>query len=202
MAVEKANRGDKRTRIIDAAVEVFARKGFHQSRVTDIANLAEVADGTIYLYFKSKEDLLLSIFEEKMERLIVEAREALAPLDDPRECLRALAQNHFRLVRDNRSVAEVLSIELRLSNKFLREYRPIMLWEYLDLFRSAMRDGQKRGLIRTDIDPFVLMWAMFGAIDELGMQWVLLNRVDKSRFELEAAAEQIADVFIRGLSTI
>ena len=200
MAGETENRGDKRTRIIDAAVEVFAEKGFHQSRVTDIATLANVADGTIYLYFKSKEDLLLSVFEEKMDHLIAEANALLADIEDPLMRLRELAHYHFRQVRDHRAVAEVLSVELRLSNKFLREYRPTKLWEYLDLFRSSMRQGQRMGLIREDIDTFVVMWALFGAIDELGMQWVLLNRADKSRFELEAAADQVAEVFIRGLA--
>jgi len=200
MAGENENRGDKRTRIIDAAVEVFAEKGFHQSRVTDIAALANVADGTIYLYFKSKEDLLLSVFEEKMDQLIAGANALLADIEDPMARLRELAHFHFRQVRDHRAVAEVLSVELRLSNKFLREYRPTKLWEYLDLFRSSMRQGQRMGLIRDDIDTFVVMWALFGAIDELGMQWVLLNRADKSRFELEAAADQVAEVFIRGLA--
>ena len=200
MAGESENRGDKRSRIIEAAVEVFAAKGFHQSRVTDIATLANVADGTIYLYFKSKEDLLLSVFEEKMGHLITEASAALEDIQDPLERLRELAHYHFRQVRDHRAVAEVLSVELRLSNKFLREYRPTKLWEYLDLFGSAMREGQRLGLIREDIDTFVVMWAFFGAMDELGMQWVLLNRADKSRFELEAAADQVAEVFIRGLA--
>ena len=200
MAGENENRGDKRARIIDAAVEVFAEKGFHQSRVTDIATLAAVADGTIYLYFKSKEDLLLSVFEEKMDHLIEGANALLADIEDPLRRLRELAHYHFRQVRDHRAVAEVLSVELRLSNKFLREYRPTKLWEYLDLFRSSMRQGQRLGLIREDIDTFVVMWALFGAIDELGMQWVLLNRADKSRFELEAAADQVAEVFIRGLA--
>src|SRR5687768_7633800 len=100
-------RTDKRTLITDAAVEVFAERGFHQARVSDIARRAGVADGTIYLYFKNKEDLLLSIFEEKMDFLLGGLREALSDTDDPIERIRRFASFHFRQVRENRSAAEV-----------------------------------------------------------------------------------------------
>jgi TetR/AcrR family fatty acid metabolism transcriptional regulator len=100
-------------------------------------------------------------------------------------------------VREYRSAAEVLQVELRLSNKFLKEYRPEKLWAYLGVFGQIVREGQSRGLFRADVDPFIGMWAFFGALDELAMQWVLSRRAD--RFPLELAAEQVAEVFIRGL---
>lgn len=189
---------DKRSLITEAAVDVFAEKGFHQARVSDIARRAGVADGTIYLYFKNKEDLLLSIFEEKMDLLLAELGKALEPVEDPIERIRCFAEFHFRQVRDNRAVAEVLQVELRLSNKFLRDYRPEKLWAYLNVFGQIVRDGQATGLFREDIDSFISMWSFFGAMDELAMQWVLSKKHD--RFSIDDAARQVAEIFIRGMA--
>ena len=86
---------------------------------------------------------------------------------------------------------------MRLSNKFLKEYRPEKLWAYLGVFGQIVREGQATGLFRADIDPFITSWAFFGAMDELAMQWVLAR--NQARFPLEAAADQIAAVFIRGM---
>ena len=190
-------RTDKRSLITEAAIEVFAEKGFHQARVSDVARRAGVADGTIYLYFKNKEDLLLSIFEEKMDGLLAQLGEILEGVDDPVERIRRFARFHFEQVRTNRSAAEVLQVELRLSNKFLKEYRPEKLWAYLGVFGQIVRDGQEKGLFRPKIDSFVAMWSFFGALDELAMQWVLSRKQD--RFSLESAADQVAETFIRGM---
>lgn len=197
MSDARARKTDKRDIITEAATQVFAEKGFHQARISDIARRAGIADGTIYLYFKNKEDLLLSIFEEKMDLLLTRLSRALEGVDDPIERIRRFARFHFEQVRTNRSVAEVLQVELRLSNKFLKEYRPEKLWAYLGVFGQIIREGQARGLFRPDIDHFITSWAFFGAMDELAMQWVLAR--NQARFPLEAAADQIAEVFIRGM---
>lgn len=197
MASVRERKTDKRSLITEAAVDVFAEKGFHQARVSDIARRAGVADGTIYLYFKNKEDLLLSIFEEKMEYLLDQLQQALEGVDDPIERIRRFAAFHFQQVRDNRAVAEVLQVELRLSNKFLRDYRPEKLWAYLNVFGQIVRDGQASGLFRKDIDSFISMWSFFGAMDELAMQWVLSKKQD--RFPIDEAARQVAEIFIRGM---
>jgi TetR/AcrR family fatty acid metabolism transcriptional regulator len=197
MSEARAKKPDKRALITEAATEVFAEKGFHQARISDIASRAGIADGTIYLYFKNKEDLLLSIFEEKMDLLLARLSRSLEGVDDPIERVRRFARFHFEQVRTNRSVAEVLQVELRLSNKFLKEYRPEKLWAYLGVFGQIVREGQARGVFRDDIDHFITSWAFFGAMDELAMQWVLAR--NQARFPLEAAADQIAEVFIRGM---
>jgi TetR/AcrR family fatty acid metabolism transcriptional regulator len=197
MSEASERRTNKRSLITEAAVEVFAERGFHQARVSDVARRAGVADGTIYLYFKNKEDLLLSIFEEKMDVLLASLGEILEGVRDPIERIRHFARFHFDQVRTNRSAAEVLQVELRLSNKFMKEYRPEKLWAYLGVFRQIVRDGQAQGLFRPDIDSFIAMWSFFGAMDELAMQWVLSKKGD--RFSLNAAAEQVAETFIRGM---
>ncbi|MFO0003231.1 MAG: TetR/AcrR family transcriptional regulator, partial [bacterium] len=102
------DRADKHDLILEAAIEVFAEKGFHHARISDIARRAGVADGTIYLYFRNKDDVLLTIFEEKMGVLIDGLRHALVGVDDPLERVRTFARYHFRQVRDHRALAEVL----------------------------------------------------------------------------------------------
>lgn len=188
---------DKHERITAAAVEVFAEKGFHQARVADIARRAGVADGTIYLYFKNKEDILLSVFEEKMDLFLAGVSEALEGIDDPIERMRTFARFHATRVEHDRPVAEVLQVELRLSNKFLREYRPTKLWAYLDILQDIVRQGQASGVFHRGIDPFVATWALFGALDELGMQWVLSRKA--RRFAPAEVAVQVTDTFLRGL---
>lgn len=191
------DRTDKHELILEAAIRVFAQKGFHGARISDVADEAGVADGTIYLYFKNKDDLLLSIFEEKMDLLLAGLGEALAGVHDPLDQVRVFARYHFKQVQEHRELAEVLQIELRLSNKFMKEYRPQKLWEYLGVFAEIVRVGQERGQIRTDIDPFMAMWAFFGAMDEMSMQFILARH---RKFSLDAAADTVAGIFIRGLS--
>ena len=106
------DRTDKHELILDAAIRVFAEKGFNAARISDVADAAGVADGTIYLYFKNKEDLLLSIFEEKMDLLLAGLRDALVGVTEPLEQVRTFARYHFRQVQDHRELAEVLQIEL------------------------------------------------------------------------------------------
>jgi len=199
MAVSETHRLEKRDRITDAAISVFAEKGYRSARVADVAQKAGVADGTIYLYFRNKEDLLLSIFEEKMAMLLVELDEAFQGVDCPLERIRVYAQQHFKQLQQNPELAQVFQVELRQSHRFLREYRPEKLWEYLDVFADTVEEGKTAGLIRNDIDPFLSKWAFFGALDELSIQWVLARKRD--RFDLDGAATQIVEIFLRGVMT-
>lgn len=195
---EGAKRRGKRELILEAAIRVFADRGFNSARVSDVAKEAGVADGTIYLYFKTKEEILLSIFEQSMDTLRDGLVARLDGVSDPMERVRVFARFHFEQVRTNPQVAEVLQVELRLSKKFIKDYRPEKLWSYLGIFRQIIQEAQAAGLVRPTVDPFVMMWAFFGALDEIAMQWALARNKDK--FNLEAAAEEVANVFIRGMS--
>src|SRR5436305_3173336 len=125
---------DKRTRIMDAAIKVFAERGFHSATVAEIARAAGVADGTIYLYFKSKDDLLLRLFDEKMTQLLAEAKAALAEERDAPARLKRFIQLHFSLVEKNPDLASVLVVELRQSAQFLKSAdRQKLGAAYLDL---------------------------------------------------------------------
>ena len=190
---------DKRSRIIEAAVDVFADRGFNAARVSDIAKRAGVADGTIYLYFKNKEDLLLSIFEEKMDELRASLTVELSRFSDPLDKIRAFARHHFRAVREQRAVAEVLQVELRLSKKFIKDYKPEKLFAYLGVLMELVREGQARGQIRDDVDPFTAGWALFGALEEIGLLYVIASKRERE-FDLDAAADQVCELFVRGMA--
>lgn len=189
--------GDKRVRILKAAVKVFAKKGFHETKVAEIARAAGVADGTIYLYFKGKDDLLISLFEDHMDRLNQELRRDLEELPDTPSKIRHLVLCQIGHVKDHRELAEVLSVTLRQSNRFLRQFAAPKFSEYLDIMAEAIAQGQERGEIRDDVGPRVVARALFGALDGLMLTWAL-GRSPAAR--LERAALQVADLYVHGLS--
>lgn len=197
MASYDTEQPDKRVRITDAAISVFARKGYHAARVSDVAKEAGVADGTIYLYFRNKEDLLLSIFEEKMTMLIGLLEVEMEGVKCPIEKIRVFSRQHFKQLRTFPLIAQVFQVELRQSHKFLREYRPEKLLDYLNVFGDAVAEAQEQGIIRSEIDPYIAKWSFFGCLDELSMRWVLSK--NRERFDLIAAADQVVDTFLRGV---
>ena len=195
MAVKEKDRG-KHDQIIEAAVKVFAKKGFYNAKVSEIAREASVADGTIYLYFKNKDDILISLFEEKMQMLILRVEEAIAKVDDPLEKVRAFVAQHRFMIEEHKHLAEVMQIELRQSSKFMRRYVPVKFLEYLDIVGKIIEDGKKAGVIRPDVMPAIAKRALFGALDEMLLYWVLAK---KPKYSLEESVEQISHLFIDGL---
>ena len=189
-------KGDKRERILSSAMRVFASKGFFQSKVSDIAADAGVADGTIYLYFKSKDDLLISLFEAQMERVNSELRRAIDGAGDAREKLRSFTRAYMNLVAQNRHAAEVITIELRQSAKFMKEYKNPRFAEFLKTLAGVIDDGQKKGQLRPDIPPQIAARALFGALDELALMWVTSRG---ERFDIRKVADWISDLVLQGL---
>lgn len=186
----------KRQRILNAAVRVFARRGFYNAKVAEIARAAAVADGTIYLYFKNKDDLLISLFEERMGSIIEEFRAAIAKMNNATDKVRCFVQLHFQMVKRDPDLAAVIQLELRQSNKFIKEYRGSRFADYLNLIREIIVEGQEAGLFRRDIQPGVVKRALFGALDEMSTLWVISNN---KKYELEDCAEQVARLFLGGL---
>lgn len=198
-SARRVSREDKRRRIVDAAVEVFAEKGFFGARVSEIAEAAGVADGTIYLYFKSKDDILIAIFEEKMAEILVRFHALLAEHDEPEAKMRRYVNEHLRLVAEQPRLMQVLTVELRQSARFMKEYSPQAFGKYLALVGGILEEGQKKGQFRRGLDPAVFRRALFGAIDELAREWVLRGSRDAGHPNLESVGEQLGDFIIRGL---
>jgi len=192
----REQRNDKRARILDAAVKVFAERGYFSSTVAEIARAAGVADGTIYLYFKSKDDLLLRLFDEKMTQLLAEAKAALAEESDAPSRLKRFIQLHFSLVERNPDLASVLVVELRQSAQFLKSAdRQKLGAAYLDLIAQVVRDGQEKGELTDSVSPGTAKRAIFGALDELALGWLLSGR----RASLKKTGHEVAEWLVRGL---
>lgn len=189
----------KRERILEAAIKVFAAEGFYNAKVSQIAHHAGVADGTIYLYFKSKDDLLINLFEDRMERVNANLREAIETESTAVARLRRIVKLHLELVEQNRDMAEVISVELRQSSKFIREYANPKFAEFLRTIAGAVVEGQRTGELRTGIDPYLFARALFGALDEIALAWLVKHPGSKASIELPRAAEQLGDLFIDGL---
>ncbi|MEO1229370.1 MAG: TetR/AcrR family transcriptional regulator [Myxococcota bacterium] len=196
----RMSREDRRQAIIDAAVEVFAKKGFFGAKVAEIAETAGVADGTIYLYFKSKDDLLISLFEEKMEMIIDDLETTLHSLDSPEDKLRTYIILHLEGVAAQPELMQVLTIELRQSARFIKEYSPKGFGRYLAILGAILEEGQERGLFRQELHPGVFRRALFGAIDEISLEWILRGR-DHPLPDPKVVGSEIADFILRGLRT-
>jgi TetR/AcrR family transcriptional regulator, fatty acid metabolism regulator protein len=164
---ERTEKADKRTRILEGALQVFARKGFFSARIADVADAAGVADGTIYLYFKNKDDLLISLFEDRMSWLIRRLSAELEQTQDLIEQIRRYIHMHLSLVDVSPDLATFITIELRQSSRFIREYANPHFSEYLRILQSLIKRGQDAGVIRSHLDPRLAARAIFGAMDEL-----------------------------------
>ncbi len=193
---DDARAGDKRERILRAAVKVFARKGFYASRVSEIAKAAGVADGTIYLYFKSKDELLTSLFEDRITRLLeVLHREVEAVPSGPGR-VRRVVELQLGLLEGERDLAEVITVNLRQSTRLLKQYATKRFTEYLDLMASVIADAQHAGELRADVSPRIVARAIFGALDGIALTWALGNAEPGG---LTRAGTQLADVLLQGL---
>ncbi len=188
--------GDKRERILEAAVRVFARKGFFLSRVAEIAAAAGVADGTIYLYFKNKDDLLISIFEDRIDALCDAVEAKLAGIADPAEKLRRIIDIQLGIVAEHRDLAEVLTINLRQSSRFLKQYAAPKFNRYLDVIAGVVSEGQDAGVFRRDVPPRHFARVLFGALDGMTLTWVIGKGAPE---RLEKAAASAATILIEGI---
>ncbi len=185
---------DKREAILRAATKVFAGKGYFNSKVADIATEAGIADGTVYLYFKSKDEILHSIFDRAMADFIAEGRRELTVIDGPAEKLTRIAELHLEKLGADRDMAVVFQVELRGSTKFMQEFSAAGFGEYLDIIRQTIIDGQRSGVFRDDIKPVVAAKILYGALDEMVTNWVL----SKKSYPLPPMAGEVLKLFFGG----
>jgi TetR/AcrR family fatty acid metabolism transcriptional regulator len=179
---------DKRERILRAAIRVFARKGFYATRVNEIAKAAGVADGTIYLYFKNKDDVLVSIFEDRIQKLIAVLRSEVEkdlPWD---ERFRTVIELQLGLLEGQRDLAEVITVNLRQSSRLLKQYATPLFSEYLDVIASLIAEAQRDGAVRSDLSPRILSRALWGALDGVAVTWALGRADAAPRPELATRA--------------
>jgi TetR/AcrR family fatty acid metabolism transcriptional regulator len=188
---------DKREAILRAAVKVFAQKGYFNSKVSDIAGEAGIADGTVYLYFKSKDEILHSIFDQAMDVFIDEGKRELALLDKPVDRLRRIAEMHLERLGADRDLAIVFQVELRGSIKFMQEFSAAGFADYLDVIRQTVEEGQRSGVFRNDIKPVIAAKILYGALDEMVTNWIL----SKKKYQLAPMAGEVLKTFFGGMTS-
>ncbi len=179
---------NKHTKIISAATKVFAKKGFFTARISDIAKEAKVADGTIYLYFNNKYDILLSVFEEEVGKIVENTKILIAKEDDPAEMLKVYITQHLLAMKKNRYLAEVIQIELRQTNKVIKTYRDNKFTEYISIIADIIQKGQQANRYKSDINPEIAKRIIFGSLDEVCRVW---NASLESHYTVDEISEQV-----------
>lgn len=182
---------------MDAAVTAFARKGYFTCRVSDVAKEAGVADGTIYLYFKNKEDVLVSLFSDVLDRHLKEAKRELTAAPSPQEKLLAIARHHLAALSERRDVAVLFQTELRQSARLLTKISKEKLRGYFEVLAGVFEEGQNAKVFRQDLDRRIVARAFFGALDELVTAWILSER----EYDLVPHADALCDLFLNGMKT-
>jgi TetR/AcrR family transcriptional regulator, fatty acid metabolism regulator protein len=184
----------KYKQIIDAAVIVIAENGYHHAQVSKIAKQAGVADGTIYLYFKNKEDILISLFQEKMGLFVEKIRQEIAGKSTSTEKLLTLIEKHFSMLAADHHLAIVTQLELRQSNLELRLKINEVLKGYLHVVDEILQAGTKNGELRADLDVRLARQMVFGTIDETVTTWVMNDQ----KYDLASIAPRVHELLIKG----
>src|SRR5512141_626852 len=164
---------EKRRRILDAAIRTFGRGGLHEARIADIAADAKVAEGTVYLYFRNKEDLLGVVFDESMDDVLEKGRTVARSGAPAPERLAALVDLHLQFIGSDRDLASVFQIELRRSARLVERFSRSKLVEYFRLLEGLIKEGIERGDFREGLDPRLAVRILFGAADEILSEWLL-----------------------------
>ncbi|NTU24804.1 fatty acid metabolism transcriptional regulator FadR [Bacillus tequilensis] len=185
----------KYMQIIDAAVEVIAENGYHQSQVSKIAKQAGVADGTIYLYFKNKEDILISLFKEKMGQFIERMEEDIKEKTTVKEKLALVISKHFSLLADDHNLAIVTQLELRQSNLELRQKINEVLKGYMNILDNILTEGIQSGELKEGLDVRLARQMIFGTIDETVTTWVMNDQ----KYNLAALSDSVLELLVSGI---
>lgn len=185
----------KYMQIIDAAVEVIAENGYHQSQVSKIAKQAGVADGTIYLYFKNKEDILISLFKEKMGQFIERMEKDIKEKATAKEKLALVISKHFSLLAGDHNLAIVTQLELRQSNLELRQKINEILKGYLNILDGILTEGIQSGELKEGLDVRLARQMIFGTIDETVTTWVMNDQ----KYDLAALSDSVLELLVSGI---
>ena len=194
---------DKRAVILDAALRTFVKRGYSETKVAEIASEAGVAEGTLYNYFLSKEELLLALFDEKWGGIIDEIKKKISRLDDPNDKLKAVFSLVVRMFKKNRHLAELFMVDVKQSSIFLTNYTINRIVEFLNIIEEVLEEGKRKGIYRKDLDSRVAKMVIFGAAQGILLSWVLSESREVKdqtfKFSLYRAAKTLKDIFKSGL---
>lgn len=186
---------DKYRKILEAAAIVFAENGFHRARISDVAKKAGVADGTVYLYFQNKHDLLIKTFEEIMDEVNCVIKRVYESNLSYEDKIKELIKAHYLLAKEHPHIAEVITFELRQSYKFMKEYENKKFKEYLRTIAQIIREGQEHGVFSKELNPYVISRAIFGMLHETMLQWI----ASREKYVVEEISDTISRLVLTGL---
>ncbi|MBN1571607.1 MAG: TetR/AcrR family transcriptional regulator [Deltaproteobacteria bacterium] len=191
---------DKTTVILDAAIKVFADKGYFGARVSDIANEAGIAYGLVYHYFDSKEDLLLSIFETRWENFLSAIKRVIETEDDPREMVRGLISFLFHSYKNNPRMIEVMIIDVVKASRFFSGENVRHFKDAFDLITKIVEIGQSRGKFNADIDPTLAAYAIYGSVERIMLKWIVDGVRSITAEDAKRATDMLTATLLNGLS--
>ena len=194
MQTEKIIRSDKYNSILTAAGTVFAKFGFHKSTIAQIAAEAGVADGTIYLYFKNKEDILYQFLNYKTEIVFKEMRKAVNSNENAEIRLRNLIRSHLKKFQNDRDMAVVFQSEVRYIRDITPQIKNITRM-YFDLLTEIIEQGQIEGTIRQDLFMGVVKRYILGAVEGVINTWLTAG----GKYDLTSMADPLVDLYLRGI---
>jgi TetR/AcrR family fatty acid metabolism transcriptional regulator len=186
---------DKYQRILDAAISVFAEQGFFQSTIAQIAKAAGVADGTIYLYFKNKDDILVQFYRYKTRQIFERFRDAVNQPETAEEKLRCLICVHLQEFQKDRNMAIVYQAETHQNRRLGHDQIKEMSKMYRDIISEVVELGQEEGSIRKDLYMGIVKRFINGAVDEVINSWIHSG----GQYDLVTMADPLVDLFIKGI---
>ncbi|MBN2694889.1 TetR/AcrR family transcriptional regulator [bacterium] len=188
----------KREHILESALRVFAKMGYNQSKISAIAKEAGIADGTIYIYFKKKEDILIAIFEEKMTLFNSILEKNICKESSPISQLKQFITTHLSVLCENHYLAGLFTVELRQSTRFIKNYSNIKFREYLGVLKGIIVDGQNQKIFRDDLNISLLWKMIFGILDQISLSWVL-KKSKQTQDEIEQVVNEINHFITNGI---
>jgi len=190
-----SKRQEKFELILEAALKVIAENGFHGSQVSKIAKEAGIADGTVYLYFKNKEDILISLLQQRLGDLVLMFHSSVRETTSADDAIRTICQIHFTELEQNVNLAYVTQIELRQSSLELRKAIGHLLKPYIQLIEEVLEQGIQEKSFRPDLDIKLTRLLLFGGMDEVVTSWLISER----KYSLSAQVDKTVEFFLRGL---
>jgi TetR/AcrR family fatty acid metabolism transcriptional regulator len=193
--ISKNLKNNKYNLILEAAVKVFARQGFYQSTIAQIAKAAGVADGTIYLYFKNKDDILVQFFSYRTKQVFERFRAEVKIADNSLDKLRNLIRRHLTEFQRDRDMAVVYLVETHQNSRLAEAQIKEMSKMYRDLISEIIEQGQQEGTIRKDLYVGLVKRFIIGAVDEVINTWLHSN----GEYDLVSMADPLVELFMKGI---
>ena len=190
---------EKTDLILDAAVKVFADKGYYGARVSDIAQEAGIAYGLVYHYFKNKEDLLISIFRHRWGQFDRAVRKIMEEKDDPREMIHSIVTFLFRSYKNNPKMIEVMILDVAKSTRFFNGENIKQFTDIFTLISEIVLRGQEQGIFKKDLDAKLAAYCLYGSVERIMLRWILEDKKAITDQETRAATEMVTTIILSGL---